>query len=62
MKKTIIISVSLAVVIMFAFLPVKLAAAIILGSILLSLLFGVIFVISLITEEKMAEIEKTDPT
>lgn len=62
MKKNVIISIiTLIVVALFAFLPLKWAAAILLGSVLLSVVFGIIFMIAVLAEEKLAELEKTNP-
>jgi len=62
MKKNIVISIiSLIVISLFIFLPLKWAAAILLGSVLLSVVFGIIFMIAVLAEEKLAELEKTNP-
>lgn len=62
MKKNVIISIiTLIVVALFAFLPLKWAAAAILGSVLLAVLFGIVFIIAVIAEEELAKIEESDP-
>ena len=60
MKKNIVITL-ISVVILFVALPIKWAVAIIIGCIIISALFALLYVAAKKSAEELAEIEKNNP-